>query len=96
VVGHALDGVEEGATMTLDEAIEQTSDETDEAKEALIERVELLRNEMNMLLRRLQDGKPFEVLNAPAQAGDVLRAGTIYRERLDALTRLHEIRGSSQ
>ncbi|MGK3981281.1 hypothetical protein WMF38_57320 [Sorangium sp. So ce118] len=80
----------------LNEAIEQATNETDEAKTALLESVELLRNEMNMLLRRLHDGKPFNTLNAASQGGEVMRLGATYQERLDALTRLHEIRGGTQ
>lgn len=80
----------------LDEAIDLATNETDEAKEALLESVERLRNEMNMLLRRLHDGKTFNALNAPMQGGEVLRLGSVYQERLDALTRLHGIRGASR
>lgn len=82
--------------MTLDEAIEQATDETDEAKEALIHRVELLRNEMNRLLQSLHSGKPFDALNEAHRGGEIMRLGATYKERLDALTRLHEIRGSSR
>jgi hypothetical protein len=80
----------------LDEAIELATSEVDESKEALIEKVELLRNEMNRLLQRLQAGKPFSLLNEAQRGGEIMRLGAVYQERLDALTRLHEIRGSER